>query len=397
MALPRRFALIGQGLQGNLANGFSLTGNLTIQNDQAVLTLKDNATSGIASIAFMEWREADNTRLGFVGVGSTGADDVFLTADSGSIQLRQGTTNMITLSSAGNGVTVNVTDTGTRSLRIDNATEQCAIWIDTDGTLTFGDGTGFQGLRIRDTGDLSLSSTDHGLTIGLDSGVNLAFDNNEIQVRNNGAAGTLNIQAEGGSIQIGANTVANVQFRTGTSARWLDSANDDNLGMQHNGTYLDFFVVAGSNSDGMRFRDGLALFMLDPDDNTSIQMGPVDDSDHTLDFDIMAHSTIGSGARLTCHHFASVADDATETFTVATQTSMVFVVNTFNAETAAVIAFAAQQAPVTIGAGANISVGTGSNPDVDGDLNIWKSNNTTISFRNRLGSAREFTFFVMST
>ena len=61
------------------------------------------------------------------------------------------------------------------------------------------------GFRIRNTGDLSLSSTTHGLTIGADNGANLAMDVNEIIARNNGATAELNLQTEGGRVGININ------------------------------------------------------------------------------------------------------------------------------------------------------------------------------------------------
>jgi len=59
-------------------------------------------------------------------------------------------------------------------------------------------------LRLRTTGDASLTSTGHGFQIGPDNGVNLIADNNEIQARNNGAGSQLNFNLEGGNIVLGS-------------------------------------------------------------------------------------------------------------------------------------------------------------------------------------------------
>jgi hypothetical protein len=72
------------------------------------------------------------------------------------------------------------------------------------GDLTIGPGGGK--FRIAGTTDVSLVSTDHAFQIGGDAALNLAFDNNEIMARNNGAAGQLYINADGGSIQLGSST-----------------------------------------------------------------------------------------------------------------------------------------------------------------------------------------------
>lgn len=63
-------------------------------------------------------------------------------------------------------------------------------------------------VRIEGTGDASLSSTDHGLQIGLTTGANLIADGNEIIARNNGAANDLHLNADGGQVKINANSAS---------------------------------------------------------------------------------------------------------------------------------------------------------------------------------------------
>ena len=57
-------------------------------------------------------------------------------------------------------------------------------------------GTLEPGLRIRNDIDATLASVDHPLTIGNDGAANVAFDNNEILARNNGAAASLQLNAD---------------------------------------------------------------------------------------------------------------------------------------------------------------------------------------------------------
>lgn len=57
--------------------------------------------------------------------------------------------------------------------------------------------------RATATTDLSLSSTEHAFQIGPDNGTNLAMDNNEIMVRNNGGTSSLFIQGDGGNVGLG--------------------------------------------------------------------------------------------------------------------------------------------------------------------------------------------------
>lgn len=71
------------------------------------------------------------------------------------------------------------------------------------GTLTTpGEVTGNTG-RFTSGGDASLTSTDHAIQAGPTDGLNIIIDGNEIMGRNNGAAGDLNIQIEGGNVNIG--------------------------------------------------------------------------------------------------------------------------------------------------------------------------------------------------
>ena len=65
-------------------------------------------------------------------------------------------------------------------------------------------------IRIANTSDASLSSTDHAIQIGTTSGQNLIIDNNEVNARKIGAAATLNLQVDGGTVTVGAATSANL-------------------------------------------------------------------------------------------------------------------------------------------------------------------------------------------
>lgn len=58
-------------------------------------------------------------------------------------------------------------------------------------------------IRLTDTTDASLTSTAHAFQIGPDTGQNLIIDNNELQSRSNGAGADLNINIDGGNVNIG--------------------------------------------------------------------------------------------------------------------------------------------------------------------------------------------------
>jgi hypothetical protein len=58
-------------------------------------------------------------------------------------------------------------------------------------------------LRLYGTGDVSLTSTGHGLQMGDDDGLNMAIDANEIMTRDGGGPSTLFLNREGGSVLMG--------------------------------------------------------------------------------------------------------------------------------------------------------------------------------------------------
>lgn len=57
-------------------------------------------------------------------------------------------------------------------------------------------------LRLNTTGDVSLTSTRHAFQIGPTTGTNIRMDNNEIMAVTNGGAGNLNLQTNGGRLEL---------------------------------------------------------------------------------------------------------------------------------------------------------------------------------------------------
>jgi hypothetical protein len=72
-------------------------------------------------------------------------------------------------------------------------------------------------IALTDTTDVSLSSTGNPIQIGATSGVNLVVDNNEIQVRNNGAGSGLFLNIEGGEVGILTTSGANGNLTFGNT------------------------------------------------------------------------------------------------------------------------------------------------------------------------------------
>lgn len=70
---------------------------------------------------------------------------------------------------------------------------------------------------------VTLSSTNHGLGVGPDSGANLAFDGNQIQGRNNGAVSAVRINFLGGNVVLGdgANTTITLDGLLSSASQML--------------------------------------------------------------------------------------------------------------------------------------------------------------------------------
>ena len=92
----------------------------------------------------------------------------------------------------------------------------------------------------------------------------------------------------------------------------------------------------------------------------------------------------------------TLADDATTTWTLRRSIGLLFINTSSSSSEAAVLAFHGTTI-VTIHAGADVSVGaSGTNPDFDGDVNIWLSAAGTLSIRNRRNGSRTFAVYQMA-
>lgn len=81
-------------------------------------------------------------------------------------------------------------------------------------------------LRLPSLGDVSVTSTGHPLQLGPDDNLNTAWDSNEMQARNNGAASAFGINGGGGDVTIGSSTsTINLAGRlNATHLPWAESA-----------------------------------------------------------------------------------------------------------------------------------------------------------------------------
>ncbi|KKL18771.1 hypothetical protein LCGC14_2472170, partial [marine sediment metagenome] len=159
-----------------------------------------------------------------------------------------------------------------------------------------------------------------------------------------------------------------IQIQDGKSLQIFDSSGNDQVFMNHDGT--DFNITATNTTDINI--TGADLTMVAADINIA--------EDQSINFD---NAPIRGESQ-------SLVDDATGTFTVTNWA--IFIVNcAFDEKSMGMFSKAGTNAILKVAVPANerFSVGA-TNPDVDGDINIWPSSGSEISIKNRLGSTRTF-------
>lgn len=85
---------------------------------------------------------------------------------------------------------------------VETAAGESRLFLQPGGNIGIGTTSPHASLHIAAGSDVSLSDTSGFLVIGDVDGANLVMDDNEIMARSNGAASTLHLQAEGGSLHI---------------------------------------------------------------------------------------------------------------------------------------------------------------------------------------------------
>ncbi len=123
-------------------------------------------------------------------------------------------------------------------------------YMSTGGDWTFAGTVTTPYVRVTGTGDASLSSTTHGIQVGATSGQNLLLDNNEVLSRNNGAASTLHLQADGGTVTVGAGTTANLTVSGTVSSGAITATGNSSIDR------ITLKASSGSGTGGGRLLDG---------------------------------------------------------------------------------------------------------------------------------------------
>jgi hypothetical protein len=186
-------------------------------------------------------------------------------------------------------------------------------------------------------------------------------------------------------------TSAHVILSDGAILRLRDATNTDYTDLYDDGTNVNLVRNSAGGSLDIEGFDTLRLF-----DGINAR---IHDSSNAYFSDLKVDATVKSPNSL--HYLidssqggevhvqaVSIADDATATFEIKSY-AMCFIISTYNRQAFAQIAFTTTQAPEDLGSGPLVSVGA-SNPDVDGNVNIWPSASGEFSIKNRLGSTRSF-------
>lgn len=190
-------------------------------------------------------------------------------------------------------------------------------------------------VRVTGTGDASLSSTTHGIQVGETSGQNLLLDNNEVLSRNNGAASYLHLQADGGTVTVGAGTTANLTVSGTISSGAITSSG--HITMTSNGHSVNTRSVLARDTNGLNLgsTNGTTAISIDNSSNVSMPYNltvtgnltvsgttttidtanlNVEDNNITLNYSTGDSSASANGAGITIQDAVNSTTDATLTW-----------------------------------------------------------------------------------
>lgn len=142
-----------------------------------------------------------------------------------ALQLKNSRNFSITGDGTASAVAFNGTANVALSLTLANsgvtAGSYCKVTVDAKGRVTVGAALSSSdlpsqitvaSLRLTSATQTGLGATGHGFQIGADAATNLTASPNTVQVRNNGAAGTLFLNVYGGTITLGDNSTSTINL-----------------------------------------------------------------------------------------------------------------------------------------------------------------------------------------
>lgn len=202
--------IIGTGVFG------TFYGNLTGNSDTATKATQD-ASGNVITDTY-----ATKTALssGLSGKSDTGHKHSASDITSGTLSVARGGTGQTTLNASANSLINSLTTGSSAPTDNDYYVAQyagggtttttyhrrpiSALWTYIKDKIETIRLSHSKGITISNTTDVTLSSFGtEGLSIGTPTGINIGIDNNEIQARNNGAASSLYINGNGGTVYFG--------------------------------------------------------------------------------------------------------------------------------------------------------------------------------------------------
>ncbi len=125
-------------------------------------------------------------------------------SQTSNIQFRQDGINKGYIQSSGDNFLIGTNTGNPGGILYLGANGVNRVALNANGDVGIHTSTPAASLHVLTGGNLDLTEANSGfLVLGSTGGTNLAFDNNEIQARSNGAAGTLFFQHKGGNVRIG--------------------------------------------------------------------------------------------------------------------------------------------------------------------------------------------------
>jgi hypothetical protein len=181
-----------------------------------------------------------------------------ITASTAELNIMDGVTSTATELNILDGATLTTTELN----YVDGVTSAIQTQLNTKSLIadpTFTGTVTTPIIRVTATDDASLSSTGHGLQVGLTNGTNISVDGNEIMARNNGAASTLFLNNDGGDVALGAGgltTSGNIRANSSGAdggpvlRSWTGDSNFTGLATA-NMTGSEYMLISNGNSTFM--------------------------------------------------------------------------------------------------------------------------------------------------
>ena len=370
----------------------------------AMLILKDTSqTGGNSFVAFQEWRGSTGTRQGYFGFAASINTDIYLTNEAGGDILLKTTSGSPLVVEGNNATLVRTrfenlaTSPAQTDLHIDNGSESLYVGINYGGSAN-------AFIDNRTTGDLFFKEVGTNL-IQIAAGSTKFYHN--VQIDTDGAGPMLTL-----SDGAGANNDVLLKFSTDRpwEFRQVSTGASTGLSFQNNNDAKVFYVRdsnsvaiqewyhnATAGNSYIRIKRGAYTRWYDSNNTNWLQ------NSHTGTWGLV-RGNVGLGFRpnnssanagnVYWHGTSgTVADDATYTYTLGRAAGIVIITDTSSRVDMAMFAHNGTSI-TTIHAGGNVSIGgAGTNPNVDGNVNIWKSGTNSIAIKNRRGGNRVFGMF----